>query len=65
MEAHGKELELLAEDSNLAKYFTFGAEERWTKIIKLRIIFPWMYLVVAVLFHGFHQAVRDIIATPI
>lgn len=44
MEAHGKKLQALANDSGLEQFFTFGAETGWTTRIKLRTLFPYFYL---------------------
>jgi hypothetical protein len=49
MEAHGERLRSIASDSRYPTYFTFGAEQGWTTKIKLRAIFPIMYILLALL----------------
>lgn len=47
MEAHGERLRRIAEESIFPEYFTFGAEEGWTTKIKLRVLFPFIYTLLA------------------
>lgn len=50
MNAHGGKLKSLAEASGLSDYFTFGDESGWTKYIKLRTLFPLLYLMCTLFF---------------
>jgi Ca2+/Na+ antiporter len=49
IEAHGERLHRIARDSDLSRYFTFGAEDGWTTRIKLRTLFPIIYLVLTII----------------
>ncbi len=50
LEAHGKHLYRIVNDSNYSRYFTFGAESGWTTRFMLRDIFPIMYILLSILF---------------
>jgi hypothetical protein len=50
MEAHGDRLRKIANNSRYPEYFTFGAETGWTTRIKLRILFPAIYTILALMF---------------
>jgi hypothetical protein len=50
LEAHGNCLRAIVCESQYQQYFTFGAERGWTTKIKLRLLFPIMYVLLSSVF---------------